>query len=516
MSYFWPFAQNPLNAIPQIINYDLVIQEPYPGICFEPTAPGGIYQEIREVDGCLWIVTNALFNPNTLQWEQDSPCNPALGAYALEQCESGNLTRYVADPTYAINTEVTWIPVWVIDTNGLHFIEPRALTSQSQVPDVLDVTWNAGSGAKMISRQENITDTSSNVASAVDQIKVDNTPVWEVRKDGTLVIGHVPFSVLPNLVQNVAGLSPVLVTVANRLATVSLQHGDYVDLTNTQSISGQKTITAMAGLLVGPYGSIGSGDKVTGITFGCKVAANPFTFEATSTDAVILAISTASSSENPTGVDVYFDSGLTIGDTYIPTLIFTIDSTGTITKGTINNTVLTNALEGVDGIQVYADGGTGKTAISGAGLIATIVSSNSSILATLTPAQTYDLSVNTSSLPVGATLQNGGGGSGGSSVSGLSIVLPGSSSDTWNVMFQFSFNGSSNNNASITITPTGTVSVLGNTGDGTTSQNANYYSNAMWTGTADGGQTVSFAAAIGGGGAPFGTYAWSIIASRKS
>jgi hypothetical protein len=191
---YFPFGSITPAIVPQVIPYDLVIQEAYPGLVLAPTEPDGVYSVLREVSGCTWWVLNADFNDNTERWEQDSPTNAVLPAYALEQCQSGTLIRYVAAPTVIPGNAITWIPVWTIDANGFQTIAPQTATQASQVADIVDVTWNAGTSSTMVARETNVVDSSSADGSLVDDVSVNSTPVWQVRKDGTLVTGIIPFA----------------------------------------------------------------------------------------------------------------------------------------------------------------------------------------------------------------------------------------------------------------------------------------------------------------------------------
>jgi hypothetical protein len=67
----FPFLPANANSPPQLFPYDVIINTAFPGIEFIGTEPNAEYQEIREVNGCLWIVTNAMYNENLLQWDQE-------------------------------------------------------------------------------------------------------------------------------------------------------------------------------------------------------------------------------------------------------------------------------------------------------------------------------------------------------------------------------------------------------------------------------------------------------------
>lgn len=433
----WPFAQNPLFLIPQVINYDLVIQEPYPGVDFVPTIAGGLYAEIRDVNNCLWFVQNAMWNPNSMQWEQDSPANPILPAYALELCADGSLSYNIAPATGAISTPVVWQTVWNLDANGNMTVEPATATSQSQVAEEVNPTWDGGVGASMVAREVNVTDTSSASASYLDQLSVNGTVKWQVDKHGVLTVGTVPASHIPGIITEIVGVSPVDVVIAHNIATVSLAHGDYVDLTGAQTITGVKTFTDPNGILfgtdTGSEGSVSGNATAQSMGFGAKFVTTPFVWEAEATEAVIVAISTANDAENPTGLALYFNAGLTPGNTYNPSLVFSVDSTGHISTGSVPASVLAGEFEGTFGITTSYDAGADKVDISGAGLLASIVSPNHSLLVTIS-GQTADVEVNPNAATPGKCFQAQTYSLSTTGTLSLSAPLPGGPSQDYAVL----------------------------------------------------------------------------------
>lgn len=452
MSQMFPFAQGTNSLIPQTINYDLIIQEQFPGIGLQPTVPGGTYQEIRAVNSCLWLVTNATWNPNTLQWEQTAPpCDPSQAAYALEMCQDGSMNRMIAAPTVIAGTAVSFQFVWGIDGNGNATLTPATQTSQSEIATRVNPTWNAGIGAKMIASEINVTDTSSSLDSLFEQFSLGGTPKWGIRKDGTLVVGIVPSALVsPVPVAAVSAGLGITVTTNGAVALISVSHGDYVDLPNPQTITGQKTISTGLPLVLGAtsQGGLVGTSVETMWSYGAQFTTNTpsLTFQAHATAASVLRL---------VGNQLLFyaDTGLTPNNTYTPTLRFSVDSTGhVVTTGdvTVNGnehvtgsltvdanllvggiaTVATldvtgtavipqstfsNALVGVNGISVHP--GTGSTVqIDGVGLIETIDSPDSSINVTNT-GQVWHVEVNTSSITTApqkgtgiVAINTGGGG----------------------------------------------------------------------------------------------------------
>jgi hypothetical protein len=189
----FPFKPQASESQSQTFAYDVVISEAFPGVVFEPTEPNGQYQEIREVSGDLWLVTNAQFNTNTLTFQQNSPCNPADPAYAWRLMANGNSIRYSAVATTAPNINVTWVQMFEVD--GAGNINSTPLVQTTPVDNLqLEPIWNVGTPTTTGSFEQDVTDTSSAANSFLEKFKVNGTVVWQVRKDGTLVNGIVPFA----------------------------------------------------------------------------------------------------------------------------------------------------------------------------------------------------------------------------------------------------------------------------------------------------------------------------------
>jgi hypothetical protein len=195
----FPFKPQASLSTSQSFAYDIVISEAFPGIQFIPTEPNGQYQEIREVSGDLWLVTNAQFNTNTLTFQQNTPCNPADPAYAWRLMANGNSIRYSAIATTAPNINVTWVQMFEVD--GAGNISSTPLVQTTPVDNLqLEPIWNVGTPTTTGSFEQDVTDTSSAANSFLEKFKVNGTVVWQVRKDGTLVNGIVPFSAISGFV----------------------------------------------------------------------------------------------------------------------------------------------------------------------------------------------------------------------------------------------------------------------------------------------------------------------------
>jgi len=145
------------------------------------------------------LVTNAQFNTNTLTFQQNTPCNPADPAYAWRLMANGNSIRYSAIATTAPNINVTWVQMFEVD--GAGNISSTPLVQTTPVDNLqLEPIWNVGTPTTTGSFEQDVTDTSSAANSFLEKFKVNGTVVWQVRKDGTLVNGMVPFSAITGFV----------------------------------------------------------------------------------------------------------------------------------------------------------------------------------------------------------------------------------------------------------------------------------------------------------------------------
>lgn len=325
---FFPFGLAPGSNPAQSFPYDVIINEENPGLVLDPTEPNGVYVAFREVAGCSWWVLNADYNTDAAQWEQQSPTNAALPAYALEQCADGTVKRYTAIATNTPGNPVSWVLVWTLDSKGNMTLEPQAGTTTGQIASVIDVTWNAGSPAVMNVREINLTDTSSNAGSFVDNINVNNTPVWQIRKDGTLTAGIIPFARITGFV------IPSGTTINNGV------------FTGTSTFSGpavfNNTVTANDGLTVA--GGIGVDD--INVTGNEHVGGN-FQVDGTSTLNNLTATGTVSLPAATFPVDsIVGTNGVSVtnsGNAYTvdgTSLVETIESTdGTVTVGRSGQTI---------------------------------------------------------------------------------------------------------------------------------------------------------------------------------
>jgi hypothetical protein len=199
---YYPFAVVPSSSNQNVFPFDIVINEIFPGLIFDPTEAGSVYSVIREVNGCFWFVLNADWDATTLQWTQEDPTNPNLPAYAMELCATGTWQWYQANPTLIPGTPVAWAQLFVIDGKGYVNSTPLTVTASGLGQNQLTATWNAGSATQVEARRVVITDLSSGANSLLDNLVVNGTSKWAVDKTGLLVAGTVPASSVVNLFVN--------------------------------------------------------------------------------------------------------------------------------------------------------------------------------------------------------------------------------------------------------------------------------------------------------------------------
>lgn len=266
---FFPFGPSPGNNSQAYLVYDLQINKIDPGVVYVPTEPNGVYVATREVGGCYWIVLNADYNTDAATWQQVSPQNAATAAYAVEYCSDGNVYEWYSPATIIPGTAITWVQLSARSNLGNYVKTPVVATVSSQNVETLVQLWNMGTSAIANARRLNVTDTSSNTDSLVDNIQVNGTPVWQIRKDGTLVVGKIsagalvgPF-IFPNL--QVTGN-----TQLNTLTTSGLANftgGEIVTgglTTDSLHVTGNTTLDGNLG--VGGNETVGGTLNVTGAT----------------------------------------------------------------------------------------------------------------------------------------------------------------------------------------------------------------------------------------------------------
>jgi hypothetical protein len=268
--YVYPFAPAAGIIGSGTIPYDLIINEAYPGIVFEPTEANGQYEVIREVNGYWWFVTNADWvDPPISQWQQNGATNPSLPAYAMVLTPSGQIIRYQGAATLAQNVNVNWVEVFAVTANGNIFTSPVTNTVGNNEPALnLNPTWNVGPGVSATGIQLNVTDESSNGASYLEYLAVNNTPEWAVNKEGVLAYGTVPFANITGPFNNITfgGTSTFTgpVVMEDGLTVTGGETVDNLNVTGTENVN---TLNVSGNESVG--GSLGvTGNETVGGTLG--------------------------------------------------------------------------------------------------------------------------------------------------------------------------------------------------------------------------------------------------------
>ena len=354
---FYPFSQAPGNNSQAYLVYDLQISKPDPGIILNPTEANGVYVATREVGGCYWIVLNADFNINTQQWEQNPPQNAATPAYAVEYCSSGNVYEWFANATIVPGTTLTWVQLSSRSNPGNYEKTPVVATASTQNVETLVQKWNMGTTAVANARRLNVLDTSSNSESLVDNIQVNGTPVWQIRKDGTLITGKISVSslvgpfIFPNLqvtgdtqlnTLTVGGLAHFTggETVTGGLTTDTFHATSSATIDGTLNVTGATTLSSLhttgstqidgnlgvtgnetVGGTLGVTGNITSGGTITAASFsdtsGHRGSTSPAYVTATATAPAIgssVALTIASSYNFQVGQTVVVaDSSTSVG-----------------------------------------------------------------------------------------------------------------------------------------------------------------------------------------------------------
>lgn len=326
-SGYYPFGQVPALSQPPV-TYDIVMAKNFPRVSFVPTEPGGLYQELVEVNGDLWFVTNATWDVNKLGWYQESgtlvTCNASQNAYAwVQKGLAGDAIRMYGAATNNPNVAVTWIPVFDAAPVGT-IVEPLPLTQSGQAALTVNTTFNGSVATALTAFAINVQNVASASSSALVKYSVNNIPVWLVDVNGTLQIGNInPSQLNPPVYLTLnagVGIAPISPPPS---ATIALSHGDYVDLPNDQTgtpITGEKTIAPGTQLNFGAGANIvGGSSQDIWICSGCEIVnfgASP-TALAQSTEAMIL-VGTQNLANRM--LTLYINTGLTPGTTFNPTI----------------------------------------------------------------------------------------------------------------------------------------------------------------------------------------------------
>ena len=188
-----------------VLPFTLQIAAPFPAVQLCPSEAGGVFFDIQEVNGDTWFVTNAVYNTNAIggaAWQQNNTLlntgsiNPANPAFAVVQRSTGQWQRVETAATNNVNTGISWTQIDQIDALGNQSITPLTLTANTQIPQQITATWNAGTAGSDGSVRGSSPHRHGLERGfvALDDLRVGGVAKWQVRKDGTLVTGIVPSS----------------------------------------------------------------------------------------------------------------------------------------------------------------------------------------------------------------------------------------------------------------------------------------------------------------------------------
>lgn len=470
---YYPFAAVPSTSNTNVFPFDIVINEAFPGLIFDPTETSGVYSVIREVNGCLWFVVNADWDATTLQWTQEDPTNPNVDAYAMEMCQAGSWQWRWGPATSVPGNPITWTTLFNIDDNGSVINTPKIALAAGDPAQQINPIWNAGSASVMVGRNLAVTDTSSSVNSVLDNLAVNGTPVWTVNKFGLLTHGTVPASSVVDLFVN-----PTFTGTSTFTGPVIMDSTLLVD-----------------GAMVANDGiSINAGGL--GVTGGLSVVGGETTDTLHVTGAATV------------------DSSLTANSTLFVAGSTTADGGLTVVSGATIDTLSVTAGLGVGGTSnlhnvVLAAGDT--ITVSGTTPVVSLQSTDSSITITQTSPVEYNIRTNAAfsglSYPIGGAISNAG-------TSGTSLTIP-SVGTVWLVTsFQ---NVLTSNSPTGSLTVTGTGGTAGGSWAGGTDSISNVQpqTTLQLNGFVHAGDTIT-ATVTATGGATITTTNMQILAVRQT
>jgi hypothetical protein len=334
-SGYFPFGQVPALSQPPV-TYDIVMAKNFPRVSFVPTEPGGLYQELVEVNGDLWFVTNATWDVNKLGWYQASGtlvnCNASQNAYAwVQRGLAGDAIRMYGAATGNSTVAVSWVPVFDAAPVGTT-ISPLPLTQANHAALTVNATFNGSTSTPLTAFSINVQNVASAASSALVQYTVNNIPVWLVDINGVLQIGSInPSQLNPPVYMTLnagVGIAPIGPPPS---ATIALAHGDYVDLATNQTITGTKTIANPTPLVFGGGGNISGGaTDALYLCSGCEITVFGTGLTALAQSATCMILAGKQEFNAPDQMlTLYIDIGQTPGTTYNPTQAAFFTNAGT-------------------------------------------------------------------------------------------------------------------------------------------------------------------------------------------
>lgn len=257
---YYPFAAVPSTSNSNVFPYDIVINEVFPGLIFDPTEAGSVYSVIREVNGCLWFVVNADWDATSLQWTQEDPTNPNVPAYAMEICAAGTWNWYSGAPTSIPGNPITWRQIVLINADGSIVSTPQVVTASGDASQQLNITWNLGSAAQAIARAISVTDDSSSSTSALDYMEVNGLGKWLIDKTGTLQEGIIPYARITGAPSPPSFNNPTFTGTSTFTGPVDMGDG----LTVTGAATDVTVLNVSAGATISGGLTVPNGEAVTG------------------------------------------------------------------------------------------------------------------------------------------------------------------------------------------------------------------------------------------------------------
>lgn len=174
----------------QLVTTDISLQKTYPGIGFVGLEPSSVFQEVREVSGDWWFVSNATFESVATpgEWTQVSA---SLPSFATVYRADGSVVRLEVHA--GVVPPLAWVTLYHLGPDGSLSLTPSYFSSATQHIISAQATWNAPT-ITMVGYEMDITDTASSAASLLENFRVNGATVWSIDKTGSLVTGGVPLA----------------------------------------------------------------------------------------------------------------------------------------------------------------------------------------------------------------------------------------------------------------------------------------------------------------------------------
>jgi len=142
----------------------------------------------------------------------------------------------------------------MFEVDGSGNISSTPLVQTTPVDNLqLEPIWNVGTPTTTGSFEQDVTDTSSAANSFLEKFKVNGTVVWQVRKDGTLVNGMVPFSAItgfvlpanPTFTGTATFTGPAVFEDGMTVSGGTAAFADPVSMTDSLTVTGGENVDAL-------------------------------------------------------------------------------------------------------------------------------------------------------------------------------------------------------------------------------------------------------------------------------